>query len=582
MAKWTFPYGVEGYEHSFWNDVNDDGVVEPGTEIVAKRNIEQVSGDSAVALYDLFTGASSNASRSDSSWFSPWLRHVTATLYNGDREEALETARYIAAQTAANIADAADSDTVPQSYYLKPANNELTNVPGAYDRRIIGTENVHMFAAASLNLFVAYDAAGRDLTITPQASVAVYNPFGTDAFDGEITLEYSFSILSGPTGTNIPTTVPGTVTVDASSMTSTTLAGGDYSASNVSILGSDVFAPAAPPRDGSYTLNQLVIKSVTVTDGGSVVYDVAPDNQVAVVSTDSLYNWAPGYTHIDGSDYSHYTGISVQAVEPRFNGLNEQHSYAGTYLTTQTAAIVDSALGLPEPPADPPPPLQRHPWDVSAGGDDYDGSEVRDAAFTKLEQLGAVTSGWYYNGLPGSHPIGRSLQFWCRTDDASATHDGQLLDLFYDGEELEYGKVNVNSPHVAVWEGLLSGVSPSPSQMAETLVNMTDTAPYAGVGEIVQFNNLFLSTLPDSVAEQTNLATIRPLLSVKNQYFTVSATAQSLRDRGAVDISSDADQVEWGTGLFALITGEQKVLAVIYRNLFTNELEVIRYEPLYD
>ena len=84
------------------------------------------------------------------------------------------------------------------------------------------------------------------------------------------------------------------------------------------------------------------------------------------------------------------------------------------------------------------------------------------------------------------------------------------------------------------------------------------------------------------MAEQTNLATIRPLLSVKNQYFTVSATAQSLRDRGAVDISSDADQVEWGTGLFALITGEQKVLAVIYRNLFTNELEVIRYEPLYD
>ncbi len=163
-----------------------------------------------------------------------------------------------------------------------------------------------------------------------------------------------------------------------------------------------------------------------------------------------------------------------------------------------------------------------------------------------------------------------------------ATHDGQLLDLFYDGEELEYGKVNVNSPHVAVWEGLLSGVSPSPSQMADTLVNMTVTAPYAGVGEIVQFNNLFLSTLPDSVAEQTNLATIRPLLSVKNQYFTVSATAQSLRDRGAVDISSDADQVEWGTGLFALITGEQKVLAVIYRNLFTNELEVIRYEPLYD
>ena len=326
MAKWTFPYGVEGYEHSFWNDVNDDGVVEPGTEIVAKRNIEQVSGDSAVALYDLFTGASSNASRSDSSWFSPWLRHVTATLYNGDREEALETARYIAAQTAANIADAADSDTVPQSYYLKPANNELTNVPGAYDRRIIGTENVHMFAAASLNLFVAYDAAGRDLTITPQASVAVYNPFGTDAFDGEITLEYSFSIRSGPTGTNIPTTVPGTVTVDASSMTSTTLAGGDYSASNVSILGSDVFAPAAPPRDGSYTLNQLVIKSVTVTDGGSVVYDVAPDNQVAVVSTDSLYNWARGYTHIDGSDYSHYTGISVQAVDPRLNGLNAQHS----------------------------------------------------------------------------------------------------------------------------------------------------------------------------------------------------------------------------------------------------------------
>ena len=140
----------------------------------------------------------------------------------------------------------------------------------------------------------------------------------------------------------------------------------------------------------------------------------------------------------------------------------------------------------------------------------------------------------------------------------------------------------MNSPHVAVWEGLLSGVSPSPSQMAETLVNMTDTAPYAGVGEIVQFNNLFLSTLPDSVAEQTNLATIRPLLSVKNQYFTVSATAQSLRDRGAVDISSDADQVEWDSGLFALITGEQKVLAVIYRNLFTNELEVIRYEPLYD
>jgi hypothetical protein len=161
-------------------------------------------------------------------------------------------------------------------------------------------------------------------------------------------------------------------------------------------------------------------------------------------------------------------------------------------------------------------------------------------------------------------------------------HDGHLLDMFSEPDGVERGRVNLNSPYAPVLTELLQGAADDPGDAAASIITATKTKPIASVGElagIVGVANSGVSSRSDDAIAEANVAKFYRFGTVRYNYFTILVVAQTLQDTGAVE-STVEETAQLGPGKFANIRGEQKMLAVLARDNFTNDYKVLRLEHL--
>jgi hypothetical protein len=194
--------------------------------------------------------------------------------------------------------------------------------------------------------------------------------------------------------------------------------------------------------------------------------------------------------------------------------------------------------------------------------------------------------------------------------------DGLLLDQIKLGSFAEMvGRVNVNSPYDEVWKGVLYGIrvgqsygdvhdsaklggtgTPTGAQLTTTeltglsagittqIANGTpalDRGAIAAVPELSAGSGTFAPTTDRSQEEL--IGKIANLLTARQNIFTILVTAQSVRDV-STNGNAGGDFVEYNPSpkkYFRVLT-EQRVLATVYRDAFTNRFRIARMEYLED
>jgi hypothetical protein len=175
------------------------------------------------------------------------------------------------------------------------------------------------------------------------------------------------------------------------------------------------------------------------------------------------------------------------------------------------------------------------------------------------------------------------------------------------------GRVNLNSPHITVWERVLNGLrlgqdyadvhSPSITSGGTAITSAVVTTLAGDIvseiggsalarGEIANVDKLTQAqatpitdyNLKTDRAWEEAVCKIANLLTARQNIFTVLITAQSVKDVGPNGNTTSDDFVEYPSGgsKFFRIEGEQRVLATVYRDAATNRFRVVRMEYLED
>jgi hypothetical protein len=176
------------------------------------------------------------------------------------------------------------------------------------------------------------------------------------------------------------------------------------------------------------------------------------------------------------------------------------------------------------------------------------------------------------------------------------------------------GKVNVNCPDPVVWWQVLDGIhtgqkygdmhdsaaigstgnaldlSGNASDLA-TMAARIATAPVESRGQLVgTATELLDGTFAASGTQNTDrlqeeiVGKLANLLTTRQNLFTVLITAQSVKDTGTANAPGSTQYTIPATGdirYFKLLS-EQRILATLYRDAFTNKYRIVRMEYLED
>ncbi len=232
---------------------------------------------------------------------------------------------------------------------------------------------------------------------------------------------------------------------------------------------------------------------------------------------------------------------------------------------------------------------------------------IRNAPMKSLWELGAIYRGepWRTINLKKYGIVG---------DYASG--DAIILDQVKLGPETEmYGKVNINSPVPETWKALLSNVfvgavsydQPetgsdasdaflTPAQIGNAgsgLIkaildnNGTQNSSNAKIsraallGAAVGLSNGTIVPQQDTDrAQEEIIGKMANLLTARQNYFRIIVTAQAVKDIGTA--SSVEGAINYAGANYCTILAEQKIMAIVYRDAYTNDYKVLRYEYLED
>jgi len=251
-------------------------------------------------------------------------------------------------------------------------------------------------------------------------------------------------------------------------------------------------------------------------------------------------------------------------------------------------------------PSSPSPATSDHDTETATNPVNISTAYIRNGPPKSLWELGAI-----HRGEP-----------W-KTLNIDKYNDGSNDEIYGNGDaailgqvKLEpqtqtRGKFNANSPQKPAWEAVLAGITVGGEYDAPgggdpiSNFNIIDTdgggpifdkngtnsgTPFSNRGGIAQAGSLADGTAGSSIDQNTDrtqeeiIGKIANLLTVRQNYFTVIVVGQAIKDVGGISTASygtfdpDHDQ----------ILAEQKIKAVVYRDAFSNELKVERYEFLED
>jgi hypothetical protein len=420
------------------------------------------------------------------------------------------------------------------------------------------------------------------LQITPAFKAEVYYPFatGADSHDppGTLSVSYKIQVTSetgvvGVADTSIQVAMTGNKNQEGGTLVYST----DYTNGEMIEVAPAFDTTCTPPKD-SYTVSLAQVSAVTLADPNGNIVDVLPTAAMGELGR-YLCNWVQnGSTNADVTLYA-----SLRCNDPMQNGYGEMDpEFDSAWQVFPNA----TSLGISDQS------------DVSNfnglgyGSLDYCAVQVKNAPFARIGELGRVHS----------YQPQRSLRLWAQNAAAEVGHDAEILDLFKIGADSQRrGKVNINTLQAPVLKALFANATVADATTAANAVLARRTAgtKFTNIGQL--FGGVWqLSvgiTMPQDEVAEAAVTKLAELVTVRPNYFTVLICAQGVKDVAGPQYDSDGNGVpdknaaynQFDVKLDASgnvvqyvdqIVAEQKVMAVLYRDAFSNRLRVERFEYL--
>ncbi len=220
---------------------------------------------------------------------------------------------------------------------------------------------------------------------------------------------------------------------------------------------------------------------------------------------------------------------------------------------------------------------------------------IAEQPFTSLWEIGCIHRGEKWRTL-NLHPAAGHAT----ADGSYANGDTALLDQCKISDPtspstglISRGKVNPNSRSYYVWKALLDGVMvgcPYVTNTGGTAVDMAVAWPliqahniasgtvFAGRGETGELLATLTPAATTDAAKEELAGKLCNLLTTRQNYFTIIVTGQSTRDLRGVTVAGDPTVLSGSLGPWTTfrVRGEQKIVAIIYRDAYTNKYRVER------
>lgn len=511
----------------------------------------------------------------------PWLSNMVD-----------ESGASITAQVCANIIDYCDSDDAATT------DLDLTAIPPTVS--YLGLEKMpYVNEVAVAAVFIEDSPAAGEAELAVTVDVELINIYdAASTVDVEVWVDYRVQEMTPPEQ------------AFHSSRTSIAVPANGYGAVEFPSNGMSTIV--------TWTISGQARARMTVTGARVVVRDSASASVVDYASIEKASN----RLQIRDLDTGYY---STEVYDSRNNtddsnwdNWDEQANNMGVCSLTFSPGVGVDPVPNGNSISDPSSPSSQ------LGNVDYDDETVTDPASgmsTAYIRNAPMESLWELGAIHRGEPW-RTINLKAYNDGASAREysngDAMLLDQVKIGPYTEVtGKVNANSPSQHVWRTVLGGV-----RLGATYANATSAGggiisgadidimitasggtdgifkSNGATGDLPFFRRSELAaveTLSDGTAgtqttdraQEEIIAKIVNLLTVRQNYFTIIATGQAVKDLQA-DMSgiavSDrpANWVQFGSGAtdWCAVLGEQKAMAIIYRDAYENHFRVERFEYL--
>jgi hypothetical protein len=340
-------------------------------------------------------------------------------------------------------------------------------------------------------------------------------------------------------------------------------------------------------------MENFKIKDLKVVTGGGIPLTATNLHDVAVIGDSSIW---PDLVPNDPS-----IGAGVEANDPRLNTTtsNWQWLSIGTAdgSTVGTPGVKNGFCSASATPSSS--------YDAETVADPVNLSTayIHNGPMQSLWELGAIHRGEAWRSI-NLHSYDAS------PDGTYVNSDWMLLDQCKLSSKTEVrGKVNLNTPNAAVWDAILTGVKLGDSygsfsggsslnsipDLRNAILGLnggTAGTPLVSRGRLLQLANFTdgtQGTQDTDRAQEEIIGKLANLLTTRQNYFTVIVVGQAVKDLGANITSAlpakkpdnwvkyDSTGDKWCS-----ILGEQKMMAVVYRDAFTDLYKVVRFEYLDD
>lgn len=527
----------------------------------------------------------------------PWLTSLVAA----------DGSTSVTDQVCANLKDYGDTDSIATTVNYVPAAG--TWVGGARtlaSADAVGLEKVPYINEIAITAALTNDGTNSTFSIT--VNVELINMYNTPTPVGEnLTVDLAFA--------GIPAATPNSATVSPAGATLTwpvpIVAENNYGTCTTTLTYTWPDAKPIPTPVSGFNVTAI---SATLTDGSGKLLDLA---RIGAATARDIA--IAGFAYGD-----------VEVVDPRCNtsgtgGATGNWQWSGASFSNLAVA---SSVGRKNNVSDASSP----------GTDSKDAETLADPAGDPVAKVGLSTayirnvpmkSLWELGCIHRGEPW-RTLRL-AKYNASSplvytyANGDANILEQVKLGPYLtQEGRFNANSPQPVAWRTAIQGIrvgaqgTTAPNTHGYDAPGIGGTAlndaaadnivgPATTAGTILYTNGTGMdaSSTPGTnrgaiaravklsdgscgVAQDTDrkkeeiIGKLANLLTVRQNYFTVVVTAQAIKDLGTLNIAQPG-VVQWndgGTPKYCRVLAEQKIMAIVYRDAFTNKFRIDRFEYL--
>ena len=568
-------------QEQYWNDDDNNDIID-AAEIYDRLDITSSSGVSLESLYKAFVSANDvnsefpNIGDVDDDNDCSWLKDLTSDgiLTNGMER------RLVAAQVALNIKDYVDEDDEATIAWVTHSGELTRSDPGEANTEltVYGRENQYGISELSAMIMTGVSGSGSiydlDMCVFFMGEIFIPNSEGHSLGSHQLTVTYSLTVESSLGATQ---TFFNNASLQVSLDTTANEDGGTlWFSSDWHYAGSHLEANFLQDGvDSQYQITNFQIDSCILNDGTNDI-----DSFPSQSNHDYWWNWQSSSTLAGMSTLY----ASLEAYDPLNNSQDEDGPMIGFHALWRASPAASSLVTN----ADSVGIGQLTLLDDGSGSSlsEYGDIQVKNASFERIGELGRVGSYW----------PGRSIRLWAAEADDEVGTDTYLLDLFKVGSLREVkGHVNINTTNSNVLTALLANTTTiSTADAVATILDKRNTVTFNNIGDIFQISGISGSDKTQDNSEEDMVTKLAELITVRQNYFTIVVTAQSIKDTGNQtfykDLNNDGDSYDFGETIETKfgeydhegdqILGTTKLLAVVYRDAFTNEFIVEHIEYL--